>query len=106
MTGHIIVKKLIKTGKYKSALDYDKAFAGGDNPKGLFKMVVEPIENMTGQPEIRYLRMHDGIQVSGEGYIFSGASEEEIDEAIKKHFRRDTWHGLIQRQVYNEAALW
>ena len=106
MTGQFIAKRLKKSGNYISALDFDKSFVGKDNPKGLFKMVVQPIENCDGNPEIRFLRVASGVMVSGEAYIISAATEEEIDDKIRKEYACDKWPALFHREVFLERDLW
>lgn len=106
MTGTFVAKRLSKSGNYKSALDSDMLFAGADNPNGLFKMVIHPIENCKGQSEIRYLRVSDGYKVSGEAYIVTGYSEQDIDQKIRKHYGGDHYTMLIQREVLTENDLW
>lgn len=100
MTGQMKVQRLSRSGNYVSKLDYDKAFACEDNPHGYFKMVIQPIES-----EVRYMRVADGIVVSGEGYIISGESELEIDEKAKRHLK-ERWPGLVQREVKSDYELW
>ena len=99
MKGRMNVKHLSKTGNYVSQLDYDESFACENNPGGLFKMVIHPIEN-----EIRYMRTAEGIVVSGESYIVSG-SDSEIAEKVKMHMT-SRWPGLVQREVNNSNELW
>ena len=105
MTGKMIVHAIRKSGNYVSDLDYDDSFADPDNPYGLFKMVIEPIESSDGKREIRYMRTEEGIVVSGESYFISGGSEKEIDEMCRKHTRR-SWPHLIQREVSADVQLW
>ncbi len=105
MKGTMKVDRLRKSGNYVSTLDYDKCYMESDNPKGLFKMVIEPIENSEGYREIRYMRTEQGILVSGEGYLISAESEKEIDEKCMKHTRKQ-WPKLIQREVSTEDQLW
>ena len=80
MKAIIFVKRLNKCGRYISALDYDKTYVDSDNVKGLFKIVVEPVEN-----EIQYKKVEGGYQVLGEGYVITGSTEKEIDKEIRKH---------------------
>lgn len=79
MTSSIIVNRLNKSGRYISAPDTDKAFITKDNPKGQFKIVVEPIDG-----KILYEKLDKGYLVDGEGYIITG-SEAEINEDIRKY---------------------
>ena len=55
MKGHIFVKRLNEKGNYKSELDWDKCFQDKGNPKGYFKMFIQPIEG-----EIKYMRTKGG----------------------------------------------
>ena len=92
MKGTIQVRRLNKSGRYVSGLDWDDAFKGKDNPRGLFKMVIEPIEG-----EIRYKKIDGGYLVDGEAYIISAGSEREIDEKI-----RERHHSKLSGTVYVE----
>ena len=83
MKGTIQVRRLNKSGRYVSGLDWDDAFKGKDNPRGLFKMVIEPIEG-----KIRYKKIDGGYLVDGEAYIITAGSESEIDERIRKRYNR------------------
>ena len=105
MKGHIIVRRLNKSGIYKSDLDWDNAFRGQGNPKGLFKMVVEPIENSDGEKEIRYMKVEDGYKVSGEAYIVTGQDEGKIDTRIRKRYS-EKHSPLVQREVQTKNELW
>lgn len=80
MKSSIIVNRLNKSGRYISSFDTDKAFITDDNPKGQFKMVVEPIDG-----EIMYKKLDKGYLVEGEGYIITG-SETEINEKIRINY--------------------
>lgn len=88
MTGTIVVKRIRKNGKYVSELDYDGVFADKNNPKGLFRMVIHPIENT-----IIYKKVKDGYEVTGEGYIISGL-ESEIEERVRK-INRQIFHNVV-----------
>lgn len=92
MKGTIQVRKLNKSGRYVSELDWDNAFKGKDNPRGLFKMIIEPIEG-----EIRYKKVDGGYQVDGEAYIIAAGSEDEIDEKI-----RERHHSRLSGTVHTE----
>ncbi len=87
MKSTIFVKKLNKSGVYKSSLDYEKAFITDDNPKGMFRMVVEPLD-CDDDPVIEYTKVPGGYMVSGEGYIIAEGTEKEINEYVKKHFNK------------------
>ena len=106
MTGSCIVKRLNKSGNYKSMLDTDPSFVDANNPKGYFKLIVQPIENSYGQPEIRFCKAPGGYRVSGEGYFIGGPNEKEIDEKYHSRFGIDRWPGLIQKEVQSEEDLW
>lgn len=97
MTGSMYVKRLNKSGNYKSELDHDTI--------GKFKMVITPIENAEGQNEIRYMRTEKGILVSGEGYLVAGMDEKEIDAKCRRH-TMERWKNLIQVEVKTENDLW
>ena len=97
MTGSMYVKRLNKSGKYKSALDHDTI--------GKFKMVILPIKNTKEQNEIRYMRTENGILVSGEGYLVSGTDEKEIDAKCMRYMRERV-ENLIQTEVFAEENLW
>ena len=99
------VKRLNKTGNYKSDLDYDNAFIGKDNPKGYFKMVIQPILNSDGQYEIRYMKTAEGYIVSGEAYIITNQYETKIDAAFRNKYN-EKWNPIIQRQVESKEDLW
>lgn len=104
MKGHIIIAKLNKTGNYISELDWDKCFVGESNKKGYFKMLIQPIENCDNKKEIRYMRVDNGIKVSGEAYIITGRSEKEIDRRISKY--REKYEDLLMTEVKSENDLW
>ena len=104
MKGNIIVKRLNKSGIYKSELDYDKAFINEDNKKGYFKMLIKPIENCDGEKEIRYMKVKGGYRVSGESYIVTGATEEEINKEAKHHHEKYPF--VKQTEVQTEDKLW
>ena len=104
MTGHMIVKRLNKSGNFKSALDWDKCYMDKDNPKGYFKMVITPIENNDGVKEIRYMKVKGGYKVSGEGWIITDSSEKEIDTAARKHFEKNG--NVMMTEVDDEKNLW
>ena len=106
MTGSCIIKRLNKSGNYKSALDSDPCFVDLNNPNGFFKLIVQPIENSYGQPEIRYCKVPGGYRVSGEGYFIGGFDEKEVDEKCHSHFEVDRWPGLVQTEVAEEKDLW
>ena len=82
MKGHMFVKRLNKKGNYKSELDWDKCFQNKENPKGYFKMFIQPIEG-----EIKYMRKKGGYIVSGEAYIVTNCSEKYIDEELEIDFQ-------------------
>lgn len=105
MTGQIFVKRLNKSGNYISELDYDAAFIDKSNPRGYFKMVIQPIMNCNNNHEIKYIRVSGGYIVSGECYIISKRTETEIDERIKK-YKSDKWKNLIQTKVETKNNLW
>lgn len=105
MKSHMFVKKLNKSGNYRSKIDFDKVFACRDNPDGMFKMVVQPIRNSEGKREIRYIKAEGGYIVSGEGYIITDPSKELIDKCIKR-YHSERWKSLIQTEVENESELW
>ena len=105
MTGHIQVRCLTKSGNYVSDIDSDAAFIGPHNPKGLFKMVIQPIANSHGQYEIRYMKVSACIVVSGEGYIITGGSKTWIEERCRSR-KAERWKPLIQREVSSENDLW
>ena len=108
MKGYITVKALKpKTGIYASELDYDRSFADKDNPKGLFKMVIEPIMNNDGKYEIRYMRSDEGYIVSGEAYIVSYGSEAKINDYVLKHFMSGPkYKPLIHTEGKSMKELW
>ncbi len=87
MKSEIVVKRLrLKSGNYVSELNEDKSFIEKDNPKGLFKIVVQPTNEYKGRV-IRYTkRPKGGYWVSGEAYIITGENESEIDAIIKDHY--------------------
>lgn len=105
MKGQIFVKRLNKSGNYISELDYDAAFMGESNPRGYFKMVIQPIMNCNNNYEIKYIKVSGGYIVSGECYIIEKRTETEIDERIKK-YKSDKWENLIQTKVESENELW
>ena len=100
MKGHMFVKRLNKKGNYKSELDWDKCFQNKENPKGYFKMFIQPIEG-----EIKYMRKKGGYIVSGEAYIVTNCSEKYIDEEFRDRFS-DECKGLVQTEVSTEYELW
>ena len=104
MTGHIIVKRLNKSGNFKSELDWDKCFIDKDNPKGYFKMVITPIENNDGVKEIKYMKVQGGYKVSGESWIITDGSEKEIDVAARRHYERNGY--VMMTEVNSEEELW
>ena len=104
MKGHIIVKRLNKSGNYKSELDWDKCFIDKDNPKGYFKMVITPIENCDGIKEIKYMKVNGGYKISGELWIITGSSEKEIDVSVRKHYERNSF--VKTTEVSSEEKLW
>ena len=106
MTGSCVVKCLSKSGNYKSALDSDLSFVDASNPNGCFKLVVQPIKNSYGQPEIRYSKVPGGYRVSGEGYFICGFDEKEIDKKYHSRYGIDRWPGLVQTKVAEEKDLW
>lgn len=100
MKGHMFVKRLNKEGNYKSELDWDKCCQDKGNPKGYFKMFIQPIEG-----EIKYMRTKGGYIVSGEAYIVTNRSEKYIDKEFRDRFS-DEWEGLVQTEVSTEDELW
>ncbi len=104
MKGHIIVPEITNDSYYVSELDCDNTYKDKGNPKGYFKMLIEPIENGDDKYEIRYMKVDNGIKVSGEAYIFTGRSEKQIDNQIAKFVtvRND----YIQTEVKTEERLW
>lgn len=104
MKGHIIVSKLTNNGYYVSELDWDEAYKDKENPKGLFKMLIEPIHNDDDEYEIKYMKFNDNIKVSGEAYIITGKSEHLIDKEIAKV--ATVRPQFIQTAVNDEDELW
>lgn len=104
MKGTIYVKKLNRTGNFVSELDYDHIFADDTNPKGLFKMLIQPILNSEGEREIRHMKTKDGYLVSGESYIITGTDENEIDRKIRR--RRKKWDNLVYTSCTSKIDLW
>lgn len=101
MTGTFKVNKINSSGFYVSELDYDPIFAGGNNPEGYFKMIIEPLcfDEHTGV--IRRCRNKSGWTIEGEGYIIDG-SLEEIDERVKyyrKQYRKYKYEHIIYQEV-------
>ena len=96
MKSTIFVKELNGSGRYISEPDYCEAFIGKDSPKGLFKTVVEPLDNYDG-PEIFYKEVDGGYLVEGEGYVITGRSENKIDAKIRKNFT-DTFERVIMTE--------
>ncbi len=90
MTGIIFVKRLNKSGTFVSYLDYSGAFAVKDNPKGYFKMIIQPLK----RSQIRYAKVKGGYVVEGESYIISGPDEKSIDRDIKDLFKKDRFPDL------------
>lgn len=104
MKGHIIVKKLNKSGNYISELDYDKTFVDSSNKKGLFKMLIQPIKNNENKNEIKYIKEKDFYIVSGEAYIISGRSETEINKRINKYCEH--YDEVLLTKVNSKDELW
>ena len=104
MKGRIVVSEKTNESYYVSELDSDNAYKDKGNPKGYFKMLIEPIENGDDKYEIRYMKVDNRIKVSGEAYIFTGRSEAQIDKQIAKFVtvRND----CIQTEVKTEERLW
>ena len=103
MTSTIIVKRLNKSGYYNSSLDYDDMFKSEDNPQGLFRVRVEPIDGT-----IKYMNVDGGYIISGEGYIFTG-SESEIADRIKHYNQRNAKYkdkNVRQIEVFDQSELW
>jgi hypothetical protein len=104
MRGYIVVRKLTKKPYYVSEIDWDNSFKDKGNPKGYFKMLIEPIENSDDKYEIRYMKADNGIKVSGEAYIFTGRSEKQIDNKIAKFVT--VRKNYVQTEVNTEEELW
>lgn len=104
MKGHILVSRLSNKSYYVSELDWDNAFKDKGNPKGLFKMLIEPIQNNDGVYEIKYMKHGDKYKISGESYIISANSESKIDKKIKQ--LRTKRLSFIQTKVETEDQLW
>lgn len=107
MKSHIHTKEIEnKNGTFVSELDWDERDVSKDNPKGLFKRVVQLIENFEGKYEIRYMKDGDTYIVSGEGYIITGKDEEAIDAEIKEGFLNDVFKNLVLTEVGSKEELW
>ena len=103
MTGTFKVNKINPSGFYVSELDYDPVFAGSDNPKGYFKMIIEPLcfDEHTGV--IRRCKNKSGWTIEGEGYFIVG-SLKEIDEKVEYHreqYRKNKYKNIIYQEVAN-----
>ena len=61
MKGHIIVPEITNDSYYVSELDWDNTYKDKGNPKGYFKMLIEPIKNGDGKYEIRYMKVDNRI---------------------------------------------
>jgi hypothetical protein len=109
MTGYMNVRRWRPTGNYTSDVCRNPAYVGRGNPKGLFVMVVQPIMNSDGRPEVRIWKDPDNprgeLLVSGEAYIVQGFDENEIMRKVWR-FRRDRWPNLLTRRVDSKAGLW
>lgn len=97
MTGYMVVKKLNKSGRYISSIDEaGEVWADETNPKGLYKMVIEPIEGV-----IEYAKLDKGYMVMGEGYFVTG-NEQEIKEHINRYHSEPL--GKVNHKLNNWLA--
>ena len=76
----IAVKSLKNKGYFVSELDTHSSYVGQDNPKGLFKIVILPIDHY-----LYFKKINDNtFNVYGTAKIITGSSEERIDSIIKE----------------------
>ena len=95
MKGTVFVKELNKVGTFVSEMDFDRHYIDKNNPKGRFKIVVQPIENWEGKNEIQYKKVDGGFLVDGEAYIIVGKGEKAINKIIEKDFGKDIFPDLV-----------
>lgn len=80
MRSTIEVKSLENQGYFISKFDTHSSCVNQDNPRGLFKIVILPIDHF-----FYFKKLNNGtFNVYGTAWIFEGSSEEEIDTLIKE----------------------
>lgn len=104
MKGQMKIKTLNVTGNYVSELDQDISYVDKTNPMGYFKMLINPIRNSEDEYEIRYMMVPGGYMVSGEAYIISGETEDDIDRKLKGYF--EDYGTVIHTKVEDKNDLW
>ena len=104
-TCRIFVPNLTKSGFYSSGFGVDDKYRCESNPKGFYKIVVEPIVVQGNKDKglIRYCAFKEGYVVEGFGAVITGTIGE-IDRKIENS-RKEYRANKPKEIVYSALEL-
>lgn len=93
MKGIIKVDELNKSGLYISDVDWDECYKSKSNPKGIFVIIIEPLEGFDNGI-VYYEKVDGGYLIEGEAYII----ENRIDR-IKAEIQK--WKAAYEKKPFD-----